>query len=953
MTTGNSLSTSMTWNAALNPTSQTGANSDQTTTLYDSAGRQQSVTSPFGGNTTYAYNYGASPASVQSTANNKVVTTYLDGLGRPNKTQTGDNQGGLQSIVETVYDACGCTPMGKPQKISLPHAPGANPLWKTYTYDAIGRTLTMIAPDGASTTTYSYAGNTVTVTDPAGKWKRYVSDAFGRLVQVTEPSPNSPAEPNHVTLYSYGVLDRLLQVRMDRTVNGQVKTQYRTWTYDPSTQLLTSQTAPETGTTSFSYNSDSTLATVIDAKGHQKVYSYDTYGRVVQISRGSLLNGQFNEDPTQRTTFTYDGSNNGFSANTAGRVSLVNYSGPHGLQFAELYSYHAAGAITAKRLSVSGTALGSNAANLDGGYSYDNFGNTTAVQYPFAQWSNGTVVSSGPQYSYTYDTQFRPSHLSGPNNQTLVNSVSYGYAGEMLQMNAASFTETRTYNANLQLTELISGANLHARYNYSTTQNNGRITSQTDVISGETVTYAYDSLNRLVNASGTGDPSGAWSQAFTYDGFGNLTQKVGAYAPNNTLLTADPLTNRLTGNGAVYDNNGNLSAYGTGSFAVSYAYDNENRLSVSYAGGNSQTVFGYDQSNQRIYQGTYNTVTSTYSNEQLYFYGADGKKLAAYSLQISGSNTTLAASQTKIWFAGRLLAPQDRLQSQGKYFPYGEDRYSPNPANPANDQEKFATYTRDSATGLDYAYQRYYNSQTGRFMTADPYAGSALLGAPQSANRYSYTINDPANVNDPQGLEGDVGPPPCFPPYCSPYPTAIPGKGPRPNQPPLTVDVTGLLVKGETEIIKQATMAATDKLFDPNCAGLFLSPGDNTPAARKQLSQQLQSMSSAGDIRLIQASAVPNYNPAISAFTTGQAGLTFVVFKGPFFSGTLNGNPLGGAMSGLSISNQEDLTIIHEFMHWEGIVGPDNNNQQYTLPNGDKVKGSDGISAEVRKKCFS
>jgi hypothetical protein len=43
--------------------------------------------------------------------------------------------------------------------------------------------------------------------------------------------------------------------------------------------------------------------------------------------------------------------------------------------------------------------------------------------------------------------------------------------------------------------------------------------------------------------------------------------------------------------------------------------------------------------------------------------------------------------------------------------------------------------------------------------------------------------------------------------------------------------------------------------------------------------------------------------------------------------------------------------MIHEFLHWEGI-GADNANQVYTLPNGDKVTGSVGISAEVRKKCF-
>ena len=43
-------------------------------------------------------------------------------------------------------------------------------------------------PDGVSTTTYSYQGNKVTVTDPAGNWKNYYSDALGHLIQVEEPN---------------------------------------------------------------------------------------------------------------------------------------------------------------------------------------------------------------------------------------------------------------------------------------------------------------------------------------------------------------------------------------------------------------------------------------------------------------------------------------------------------------------------------------------------------------------------------------------------------------------------------------------------------------------------------------------------------------------------------------------------------------------------------------------
>src|ERR1051326_4849671 len=87
----------------------------------------------------------------------------------------------------------------------------------------------------------------------------------------------------------------------------------------------------------------------------------------------------------------------------------------------------------------------------------------------------------------------------------------------------------------------------------------------------------------------------------------------------------------------------------------------------------------------------------------------------------------------KAYFGGRLLGNEDRLGSRGTYYPYGEDR---SVQNPANDNVKFATYTRDAATGLDYADQRYYASTFGRFMTPDPYRASAGPSDSQSWNRY-------------------------------------------------------------------------------------------------------------------------------------------------------------------------------------------------------------------------
>jgi RHS repeat-associated protein len=70
----------------------------------------------------------------------------------------------------------------------------------------------------------------------------------------------------------------------------------------------------------------------------------------------------------------------------------------------------------------------------------------------------------------------------------------------------------------------------------------------------------------------------------------------------------------------------------------------------------------------------------------------------------------------------------------------------------SNDREKFATYTRDSYTGLDYADQRFYASTYGRFNTPDPYQPSGGPSDPGSWNRYSYVFGDPINLNDPDGL---------------------------------------------------------------------------------------------------------------------------------------------------------------------------------------------------------
>src|SRR5579885_3420541 len=131
----------------------------------------------------------------------------------------------------------------------------------------------------------------------------------------------------------------------------------------------------------------------------------------------------------------------------------------------------------------------------------------------------------------------------------IISGSIYGPSNELLAISGA-YNESRTYNAMLQLTHLQNtGVNIN--YAYSATQNNGKITSRTDNVSGEQVVYTYDALNRLASAVATNN---SWGQSYAYDGFGNLTdQNVIAGSAPEWHASYDPATNH----GSCTDANGN------------------------------------------------------------------------------------------------------------------------------------------------------------------------------------------------------------------------------------------------------------------------------------------------------------------------------------------------------------------------------------------------------------
>jgi RHS repeat-associated protein len=386
----------------------------------------------------------------------------------------------------------------------------------------------------------------------------------------------------------------------------------------------------------------------------------------------------------------------------------------------------------------------------------------TSLSYPGpAEQSNSS--EPGPVNTYTYDAMGNLASLSqqcsGCQDFPLLlyspvsANATYNQAGQVTGLtyggNYPVYQETRSYNSLLQLTTATAAyasypytAVMNMQYNYSATQNNGRIVNSVDGVAGQHVSYTYDALNRLSSATTLPADTAAWGQTYSYDGFGNLLAQVPTQGSAPQVYPpVDSTTNHV---GSV-DANGNPAG-------SNYTWDVENRLLSS-----NGTAYNYDPWGKRIVV-----------NGLAYFYGIDGKPLATYAVIPSspGNYFTLGIPSYYTpmyftYFGGRLLEPTDRLGSMrfqsgpylastpAVYFPWGQEQTSTQDGT-----FKFAGYWRDATGGgQDYADQRYYNANYGRFWTPDP-AGLKAVNPkdPTSWNQYAYAMGDPVNRNDPSGL---------------------------------------------------------------------------------------------------------------------------------------------------------------------------------------------------------
>lgn len=254
-----------------------------------------------------------------------------------------------------------------------------------------------------------------------------------------------------------------------------------------------------------------------------------------------------------------------------------------------------------------------------------------------------------------------------------------------------------------------------------------------------TNTYSYDQNgNRVSKADGTGKVT-----TYTY----NLA--------NQLIKMVDP-------SGAItnysYDKNGNLLTETVGTNVTSYGYNFDGKLVKITDPDGKTTAFVYDGEGRRISK-TYDGVVTKY-----YFDGmtvakemnAAGMVLATYLYGLGGTPVTMSRNGQNYYYLfnghGDTIA---LANSAGALVTsYGYDAFGKAIETTGTVQNPFQYvgkygYYYDGETGLHFIQIRYYDSEKGRFTSADTFSG--MLTNPITQNAYVYGNSDPVNHVDLDG----------------------------------------------------------------------------------------------------------------------------------------------------------------------------------------------------------
>ena len=676
--------------------------------------------------------------------------TNLDGLGRKMKTATTDPTYGY-AYQDFVYNA-----LGELYSVDAPYYTSAGTLCAnggcvtTYTYDAMGRTISVTPPISSDATAISYNNRASEVTH-AGISKVSQVDGLGRTVNVCEvtntaqaggPGPSAcgldiTPSPNDGFLsgLSYDPLGRV-------TAMCAGASQCRNFAYDGLSRL-TSESYPEVGNNAHTTNG--TITYIYDA-----LHAGDLYQRTAPLENQPGT-------ATVVTTYTFDKMH---------RPTNISYNDGTTLAVGwayDLSSYWSNTLSNGKgRVSFQSTSLNGGAADVI--YGYDPMGNVnlygqcspqncavpndfiTSYTYNFVGEPAGgsTFVSGAPYWTNAYDPIGRlqsvwTSYLTNSSSGNLISGMTYNALGERTGDTLANgLSESWSYDNEGR----VNGYSAGSLYNYGLTYT-PLITSSTDSINSN-YSYTYDGLGRLSTAG-----NGTNNFSYGFDRWGNRwnqTVMKGSGPPPTYYFNANNQSGSFT-----YDAAGNITNDGS----HTYSYDAEGR--VLQVDGGTTNIYVYNSRGMRaalagaenlfdlngniVSVVTPGTATLAYNR-----YTVGGRLLATNS-----GNTTDFYHQD--WLGGirALSSLSGSLINSCTNLPFGDGTNNCG-------LWYFAGLMSDPWDTLNTSATRSQSPTSGRWLTPDP-AGLAVMDPtnPQTWNRYAYVLNNPVSFTDPLGLEVEGG----------------------------------------------------------------------------------------------------------------------------------------------------------------------------------------------------
>ena len=361
------------------------------------------------------------------------------------------------------------------------------------------------------------------------------------------------------------------------------------------------------------------------------------------------------------------------------------------------------------------------------------------------------MVNGGNSVAYTYDAD---GLLTKAGALAITRRAADGLiTGTTLRVTA----DTRVYNAFGELSNYTASANGSPIWKVAYVRDaNGRITKKSETIGGTTnvYTYSYDLAGRLTKAV-----KNATTNSYAYDPNSNRLSATLAGIKSTGLYDAQDRLTRYGGASYAYTANGELARRTAGAQITTYTYDVFGNLIGARLPNRSVIAYVVDAENHRVGKRVNGALKAGY----LY----DGDRIVA---QLDGSNQVVA----RFVYATRATTPDYMIARGITYRIFSDERGSPvlvvNAAtgaiaeritydefgrviadtSPALQPFRLGGGLYDTDTKLVRFGARDYDPAIGRWTTKDP-----ILFDGRDTNLYGYVLNDPVNLTDPTGLDGE------------------------------------------------------------------------------------------------------------------------------------------------------------------------------------------------------